>query len=106
MDTSIGIFPYSTDLYSLNYLMKLSGESVNPIQLPSTNTLVIPGILAGWISLSNSLNEKLSPVVTISLSNVYLSYLLRSLDTDVINDRFFTIPILAPSGVSAGHMNP
>jgi hypothetical protein len=35
-----------------------------------------------------------------------LSFGYKSLDTVVIRDKFFTIPIFYPSGVSAGQMKP
>jgi len=42
----------------------------------------------------------------INFNKVSLSFGYKSFETVVIKDKFLTIPIFYPSGVSAGQMNP
>lgn len=107
IDTSIGINDSSTDLRFLNWEINDSGFLVNPIQLPSTNTFVILGISSALQSLYKGEKSNSSGFFTmINFNKDSLSFGYKSLDTVVIRDKFFTIPIFYPSGVSAGQMKP
>ena len=96
------MWPSSVDLIFLNYYKKPSGFNVNPIQSPSTRTFIIFGMLELLISLLKIMKSNF----TIRWYNAYFSIFCKSFDTDVISAKFLTIPILAPSGVSAGQINP